>query len=242
VVTPDGRQSVVAAAVYTITTAAGFRDQSYGTVSAPTATDAESPLWFAHGVWWGALYQPTGEPKGFHIARLDPATQRWSDAGVLIDARRGAKLDALRDGDRLYLASHLQQPDPQGMSGRRAAAASVELRRYRYDPITRSYQLEFGPVAVAPGDMEAFVLVQDTTGVLWGAFTQDNQVQVVHTQREIEGSELLDVGGGDLFRGVGVALDIALRAVTEPSLQLVGIRTSRLREVEGEGVTQIMGS
>jgi hypothetical protein len=67
-------------------------------------------------------------------------------------------------------------------AGASGAATAVELRRYRYDPITQSYQLELGPVAVAPGDMEAFVLAQDTTGVLWGAFTQDNQVQVVHTR------------------------------------------------------------
>ncbi len=52
--------------------------------------------------------------------------------------------------------------------------------------------------------------------------------------------ELLDVGGRDRLGWVRVALDVALRAVAEPPLQLVGIGPGGRREPEGEGVAQIM--
>ena len=54
-------------------------------------------------------------------------------------------------------------------------------------------------------------------------------------------SELLDVAGGHGLGRVGVALDVALRAVAEPALQLVGIGTGHLGQVEGEGVAQVVG-
>ena len=55
------------------------------------------------------------------------------------------------------------------------------------------------------------------------------------------GSELLDVAGGDLGGRVRVALNIALGAVAQPTLQLVGIGAGHLGQVEGEGVAQVVG-
>ena len=46
---------------------------------------------------------------------------------------------------------------------------------------------------------------------------------------------------GDLFRGIGVALDVALRAVAQATLQLVGIGARHLGEVEREGMAEIVG-
>src|SRR3712207_7373484 len=39
---------------------------------------------------------------------------------------------------------------------------------------------------------------------------------------------------------VGVALDVALRAVAQPPFQLVGVGARHLGEVEGEGVAQVV--
>ena len=53
---------------------------------------------------------------------------------------------------------------------------------------------------------------------------------------EVLPSEFFDVAGGDGLRWVGVALDIALGAVAQPSLQLVGVGARHLGQVEGESV------
>ena len=53
-------------------------------------------------------------------------------------------------------------------------------------------------------------------------------------------SEILDVAGGNLLRRVGVALNVALRAAPQSPLQLVGIRPGDLRQVEGEGMAQVV--
>jgi hypothetical protein len=67
-----------------------------------------------------------------------------------------------------------------------------------------------------------------------------------HHDRELlpraaaNGSELLDVGGGDLLRRVGVALDVALRAVPQPPFQLIRIRPGHLGEMKRESVAQVV--
>ena len=56
------------------------------------------------------------------------------------------------------------------------------------------------------------------------------------------GSELLHVAGGHVLRRVGVSLDVALGAVPETPLQLVGVLTRLLRQPVGEGMPQIVRS
>lgn len=48
--------------------------------------------------------------------------------------------------------------------------------------------------------------------------------------------EPLDVTRGDGFRRVGVALDVSLRAVSQPSFELVGVGAGGAGELEGEGM------
>ena len=86
--------------------ALGFRDQSYAGTTAPTAEKPQSKLWFHDGSWWGMLFRPSKAGGGkFTIHRLDLATQTWVDTGVAADTREGVRLDALSDGNKLYVAS-----------------------------------------------------------------------------------------------------------------------------------------
>src|SRR5581483_1978027 len=55
------------------------------------------------------------------------------------------------------------------------------FQRLSYNSSTKTYSLDFTK-NIAPGTMETFVIGEDTTGTIWGAFTQDLVVKVVHTQ------------------------------------------------------------
>ena len=63
----------------------------------------------------------------FTIHRLDLATQTWVDTGVAADTRESVRLDALSDGNKLYVASsrgeRQRHPQPQG------ACLGLHLRR-----------------------------------------------------------------------------------------------------------------
>src|SRR5712692_10490312 len=43
-----------------------------------------------------------------------------------------------------------------------------------------------------------------------------------------------------MFWGIGIALNVALGAVTEPSLQLIGISAGDFGQLEGKGMAQVM--
>jgi hypothetical protein len=163
--------------VYTIITSTGYRGPNFTGTSDPTAKDSESKLWFNDGFWWGALFNST--TCKFQIFKLDPATPgTWTDTGVVLETRSKAKLDVLWDGGKLYVVSHTTPPTT--VSGRATATTNghAELRRYSYNASTDTYTRDFGPVTVAPGDMEVLVLARDTTGTLWVAFTQDYKVKI----------------------------------------------------------------
>jgi hypothetical protein len=134
-----------------------------------TGAKPESKLWYLDGVWWGTLYAPAR--RAYAIHRLDTATQRWVDTGVLVDERPGSRQDALLDGETLYLASRLSVPGGQN-----------RLLRYRYRAGAETFVLDPGFPAVIPGGgTEALTLAKDTTDTLWIAFTLDDRVQVSHT-------------------------------------------------------------
>ncbi len=58
----------------------------------------------------------------------------------------------------------------------------------------------------------------------------------------LERSHLFDVAGGDVFGRVGVAGDVALRAVAEASFEFVGVGVGGLGELERERVAEVVGS
>ena len=150
----------------------GYRAFSYGSsVSAPTGDKPQSKLWFADGIWWGAMYDTVS--TDFHIYRLDTSTQTWSDTGTLVDPRVSAKIDAKWDGTNLYTVAHGQSA---------VSTADARFVRYSYDSATKKYTRDAGfPVVITPLGAEMVVIDKDTSGTLWATFTRDLKVYVAHT-------------------------------------------------------------
>src|SRR5918912_1750165 len=69
----------------------------------PSATKAQSKLWFNDGAWWGILFD--GSSEEFRIYRYDEAKGAWSDTGTLVDGRNFSRADALWEGPHLYVVS-----------------------------------------------------------------------------------------------------------------------------------------
>ena len=90
----------------------GYIAFGYGTsVSAPTAKEVQSKLWFNDGSWWGTLYNTTA--KAFQIHRFDWPAQTWINTGVTVDSRVTTRHDALSDGNQLYVARGHQRDECQ---------------------------------------------------------------------------------------------------------------------------------
>jgi hypothetical protein len=176
-----GSGSAASGATATITASGsvGYRDQSFtGAGTAPTGSKPESKLWWNDGAWWATLWAGSG--KGFHIFRLDGATQRWSDTGVQLDDRSGTRADALWDGTHLYVASHVNSACGCSTS---SPGYPSRLYRYSYDAAAGSYRLDTGfPVQINNTQTETLVIDRDSAGVLWATWAQDSKVMISHTQ------------------------------------------------------------
>lgn len=151
----------------------GYRGESYSGASNPTEQKPESKLWFNDGSWWGSLFDTV--TRKYQIQRLDLATQTWQKTGVLIDTRANTRADALWDGSKLYVASHVYSTTP-------AAGYPARLYRYSYDAATKSYSLDAGfPATISDYRSETLVIDKDSTGQLWATWTEGNKVWVNRT-------------------------------------------------------------
>lgn len=150
----------------------GYVDQSFTGVSAPTGEKPQSKLWIAGGAWWGALWDTASQD--YHIFRFNPASQSWTDTGVLVDERVSASPDAYWDGTRLYIVS----------AGRSEGTGSQAPRIYRFsfDADTQTWLRDSGfPVTIGNGGTEAITLTKDSTGTLWVTYTQGAKVYLQHS-------------------------------------------------------------
>ncbi|MGH7598390.1 MAG: DUF7594 domain-containing protein, partial [bacterium] len=157
---------------------AGYRDFNYGptVISTPTAEKPESKLWWNDGYWWGSLWDPV--TNKYRIHRFEVATQSWINVGPDIDDRKDSLGDALWDGQKLYVASHIYAGGSQ-QNGNTTPAKSARLYRYSYNPASDTYSLDAGfPVLVNSAESETLVLDKDSTGQLWVTWTQANKVYV----------------------------------------------------------------
>jgi hypothetical protein len=150
-----------------------FRDFVYETdvVTGPTATKAQSKLWFAAGSWWAGLVQPATNRQT--IFRLDHASQIWQDTGTLVDERRFADPDFLWSGEHLYVVTAGPQAGPRHHGRVLRFSLDPELGRFALDP-------NF-PVTIIPTGTTAAVISQDSTGRLWVAYAAEQRIWVVHS-------------------------------------------------------------
>lgn len=151
----------------------GYQGPGYAGTTNPTAPKPESKLWFNDGSWWGSLYDAVA--KKYQIQRLDLTTQTWQTTGVLIDNRGNTRADALWDGSKLYVASHVYSTSP-------AAGYPARLYRYSYDTTTKTYSLDAGfPATISDYRSETLVIDKASTGQLWATWTEGNKVWINRT-------------------------------------------------------------
>jgi len=151
----------------------GYRDFNYGStvISTPTGEKPESKLWCNDGLWWGSLWDPGSNTYTIHS--FDKLTQSWTSTGTAIDNRSSSKADALWDGQKLYIASHIfdKTPEPTESPG--------QLYRYSYNSTSKIYTLDFAfPVNVNGVKTETLVLAKDSSGQLWVTWTEGGNVKV----------------------------------------------------------------
>ncbi|MGH7492998.1 MAG: InlB B-repeat-containing protein [bacterium] len=156
----------------------GYRDFNFGTTvyAFPTSEKPESKLWWNDGHWWGSLWSPA--TNTYRIHRFEVATQSWVNVGPDIDDRSQSLGDALWDGQKLYVASHIYGGSSQ-KTNNTTPALSARLYRYSYQSSTKSYSLDSGfPVLVNNAQSETLVLEKDSNGKLWVTWTQAKRVYV----------------------------------------------------------------
>lgn len=150
-----------------------YRDFIFETevVTAPTATKAQSKLWYAEGAWWAGLVQPATNRQT--IFRLDWATQLWHDTGTLVDERPTADPDFLWNGEHLYVVS----AGPG--SGTRHEG---RVLRFSYDAAQDRFTLDRNfPVTIFPAGTTAAVITQDSLGTLWVAYAAEQRIWLVRS-------------------------------------------------------------
>lgn len=137
----------------------------------PTAHQAQSKVWFAHGAWWAVMTAPNRPALTIH--RLDLTTQTWIDTLTLVDERSNANADASWDGDHLVVATAIKT---SGASG------AARIIRYHFDGTEGRFVLDPDfPVRITEVGVEAIVVDRDSLGILWVAFIRDSQVYVSHS-------------------------------------------------------------
>ena len=149
----------------------GYRDFNFGTTvyNLPTAEKPEHKLWWNDGYWWGSLWDPNA--SSYRIHRFNVSSQCWASVGPAIDNRPQSLADALWDGQKLYISSHITEL---------ASASGVgRLYRYSYDAGTKTYSLDSGfPVQISAKESETLTLTKDSSGQLWATWVEGSKVMV----------------------------------------------------------------
>lgn len=152
----------------------GYRDFGYDPASSTlTGSKPESKLWWNDGTWWATMFDPA--TADHYIHRLDLGSQTWVRTSARVDTRTSVRGDALWDGTKLYIASHVYT------SGSASGYPSY-LYRYSYDTVGDAYTLDAGfPARINNYKTETLVIDKDTTGTLWATWRQGTQIYVNHT-------------------------------------------------------------
>ncbi|MDQ0755116.1 PKD domain-containing protein [Arthrobacter sp. B3I4] len=147
----------------------GSPSVSYTGVSNPPTSDKpQSKLWWNDGSWWADMWT---SGSGWHIYRLDLASNSWVDTGVLNDSRASTLADVLWDGSKLYIASHVVTVS--GDSAPKPSVAGQPAKLYRYSYSGGKYILDSGfPTTIANNSSESMTIDKDTTGAIWATWTQ----------------------------------------------------------------------
>ncbi len=150
---------------------AGYRDFNFGSTVyfQPTAEKPEHKLWWHDGSWWGVLWSTSANKYRIHQFNL--ASQCWTNVGPDVDDRSQTLSDALWDGTKLYIASHVMESTSATGNGR--------LYRYSYNSTSDTYTLDAGfPVDVNGEKSETLTIAKDTAGKLWVTWASNTTIMV----------------------------------------------------------------
>jgi hypothetical protein len=149
----------------------GTEGPSYAGTASPTGTKRnESVLWYHDGSWWGNLWDTVS--SHFHIFRFNEGTESWVDTGVETEDRANTHHDVLWDGTTLYVASHRFVNDEAPAQ----AGFPSKLRRYSYNPTTKTYQALGASTQINNYRTETLTIDKDSTGRLWATWQQGNKI------------------------------------------------------------------
>lgn len=141
-----------------------------GEPAEPPGVSLQSRLWSIDGRWWGALVEPASRETRIH--ELSPGGEAWTDTGTLLDERPGAMVDAVWDGDRLFVASAVPG---------RSSHDSLRVAGYVRDEAGRFSLAPNFPVVLTEAGTEASSIARDSTGRVWAAWAADGKVTVAHS-------------------------------------------------------------
>ena len=183
----------------------GWEGPSYeGASGSPSGSKPESKVWFNDGIWWADLWDTA--TADFYIHRLDVASQRWIRTSTRLDTRSNSRSDTLWDGAHLYVASHAFAEG----SSTTPTGQPAELRRFSYQPSTKTYALDPGfPVQINDARTETLVIEKDSLGRIWATWVQNRQIMVA----------VSDVGGTSF--AAPFALPVAASAVSSDDISSV---------------------
>jgi PKD repeat protein len=152
----------------------GFQDMStQGTGGAATGEKPESKLWSTDSAWWGVLFDSASQT--YHIFRLDRTRQTWIDTKTVVDNRPKSRADTLRDGQHLYVSSHV-------FAASAASGNPARLYRYSYDSASKAFSLDPGfPAIISDYSSETLTIDKDSTGVIWATWVQGSRVYMNRT-------------------------------------------------------------
>ena len=151
----------------------GLPGDSYTGASEPTGYKPQSKLWYHSGLWWGVLFNATS--KKYEIYKYTPGLWRWATTGVVVEDRPTAKVDALLDGNSLYIAAAVPAALPNGTK-------SSYVHQFHYDgtKFVRDSGAK-GKVELENTAVEEIVLAKDSTGALWANWSNAGSVWVTHS-------------------------------------------------------------
>jgi PKD repeat protein len=146
-----------------------------GARATPTSRAPEHKLWFEGGAWWGVLWSDAS--AAWRIQRHERTTQTWTNTGPSISSDPALSFDALAQDGVLVLASNV--PTPGGAAGN---GKPGQVDRFTYDQGSDAWTRTAGfPVAIEDSRSPTLVVVRDTTGMLWTAWTRAGVLRVSHS-------------------------------------------------------------
>lgn len=168
----------------------GYVDLVYGPNidDQPTGMSAESKLWYADGLWWGALFN--GATKQHEIFRYNNQAHTWIATGFALDTRYDSsediqppdptadvdsRLDVLFNAatNKLYVASHV---DVLKGTWTNNSTQWGNLSRYTYNPATKTYTLDADyPVTINQNRTESLAIAMESDATLWTTFVSTPQ-------------------------------------------------------------------